>query len=75
MGSCQPILVGLLTANALLCQATGTELTGTVITADALHTQRTSARLLIDDHHAHYVMIVKANQPTARRRHHCTDRL
>ncbi|WP_406317592.1 ISAs1 family transposase [Streptosporangium sp. NBC_01639] len=52
--------------DALLRQATDTELTGAVITADALHTQRASARLLIDDHHAHYVMIVKANQPTLR---------
>ncbi|ACZ88078.1 ISAs1 family transposase [Streptosporangium roseum] len=30
----------------------------------ALDTQRASARLLIEEHHAHYVMIVKANQPT-----------
>ncbi|WP_449066682.1 ISAs1 family transposase, partial [Planomonospora algeriensis] len=40
------------------------ELARAVITADALHTQRASARALVDDHHGHYVLIVKANQPT-----------
>jgi predicted transposase YbfD/YdcC len=48
----------------LLRQAGPTIVTGAVITADALHTQRESARALVEDHHAHYVLIVKANQPT-----------
>ncbi len=48
----------------LLGQAGPAALAGAVITADALHTQRESARLLVEDHHAHYVLIAKANQPT-----------
>ncbi|WP_326826977.1 ISAs1 family transposase [Streptosporangium sp. NBC_01756] len=47
----------------LLDQLHPADLAGAVITADALHTQRTSARLLVEVHHAHYVLIVKANQP------------
>jgi predicted transposase YbfD/YdcC len=42
----------------------GLDLAGTVITADALHTQRDTARLLVERHRAHYLLIVKANQPT-----------
>jgi Transposase DDE domain len=48
----------------LLRQATATDLVGAVLTADAPHTQRESARCLVEDHHGHYVLIVKANQPT-----------
>lgn len=48
----------------LLGQVGPAALAGAVITADALHTQRESARLLVEDHHAHYVLIAKANQPT-----------
>jgi predicted transposase YbfD/YdcC len=40
------------------------DLTGTVVTLDALHTQAETARHLVEDKHAHYLMIIKANQPT-----------
>lgn len=40
----------------------GLDLAGTVVTLDALHTQRETARL-IRDKDAHYLMIVKGNQP------------
>ena len=40
-------------------------LPGTTITVDALLTQRKLARFL-HDHHAHYVMLAKGNQPTLR---------
>jgi hypothetical protein len=39
------------------------ELAGTVVTADALHTQREHAEFLVTRKHAHYIMIVKKNQP------------
>jgi predicted transposase YbfD/YdcC len=42
----------------------GLDLADMVITLDALHTQRETARLIREDHGAHYLMIVKANQPT-----------
>jgi hypothetical protein len=35
-----------------------------VVTADALHTQRESARFLVEDKQAHYLFTVKENQPT-----------
>jgi predicted transposase YbfD/YdcC len=35
-----------------------------VVTADALHTQRTTAEHLVTNRKAHYVLTVKANQPT-----------
>jgi hypothetical protein len=38
------------------------DLTGQVVTADALHTQAETARHLVEDKHAHYLMIIKANQ-------------
>jgi hypothetical protein len=41
----------------------GLDLAGMVLTLDALHTQRETARLLREDKGAHYLMIVKANQP------------
>jgi len=41
----------------------GVDLAGTVVTADALHTQRDTATWLVE-HGAHYVLIAKANQPT-----------
>ncbi|MEU8272618.1 ISAs1 family transposase [Sphaerisporangium sp. NPDC049002] len=50
--------------DGLLDQVNPGELVGAVITADALHTQRSSARCLVANHHGHYVLIVKANQPT-----------
>jgi predicted transposase YbfD/YdcC len=39
------------------------DLAGTVITVDALHTQRDAARLIAEAKGGHYLMIVKANQP------------
>jgi len=39
-------------------------LAGVVVTADALHTQRAFADWLVTDKQAHYLFIVKANQPT-----------
>jgi predicted transposase YbfD/YdcC len=39
------------------------DLTGRVVTADALHTQRETARHLVADRGADYVFTVKANQP------------
>lgn len=39
-------------------------LIGTVVTVDALHTQAETARHLVEDKHAHYLMIIKANQPS-----------
>ncbi len=41
----------------------GRDLTGTVTTTDALHTQRDLAQQILDQH-GHYFMIVKENQPT-----------
>ncbi|MDQ2638863.1 MAG: ISAs1 family transposase, partial [Actinomycetota bacterium] len=38
-------------------------LTGTVVTADALHTQREHAKWLAEAKNAHYLMVVKGNQP------------
>jgi predicted transposase YbfD/YdcC len=40
------------------------DLIGTVVTLDALHTQAETARHLVEDKHAHYLMIVKGNQPS-----------
>ena len=44
------------------------DLTGAVITADAMHTQREHARFLVSDKKAHYILVVKKNQPS------CTPR-
>ncbi len=41
----------------------GLDLSGLVVTADALHTQRETARHLVADRAAHYVLTVKGNQP------------
>ncbi|WP_309505376.1 ISAs1 family transposase [Streptomyces phytophilus] len=38
------------------------DLTGTVVTSDALHTQREHAEYLVSRHRAHYIVIVKGNQ-------------
>lgn len=38
-------------------------LTGTVVTADALHTQREHAKWLAEAKNAHYLTVVKGNQP------------
>jgi predicted transposase YbfD/YdcC len=40
------------------------DLTGTVVTADALHTQHAHADWLVGVKHAAYLLVVKANQPT-----------
>jgi predicted transposase YbfD/YdcC len=42
----------------------GLDLTGQVVTADALHTQRDHADWLVSVKQAAYLLIVKANQPT-----------
>lgn len=42
------------------------DITGTVVTADALLTQREIARYLVEDKHADYVLTVKDNQPSLR---------
>lgn len=39
------------------------ELTGKVVTADAMHTQREHARFLVNDKHADYLFTIKSNQP------------
>ncbi|GLW59518.1 hypothetical protein [Kitasatospora phosalacinea] len=39
----------------------------TTVTADALHTQRTHARFLVEEK-THYLLVVKANQPELHRR-------
>jgi len=40
------------------------DLAGVVVSADALHTQRETARHLVCDRGAHYVLTVKGNQPS-----------
>jgi predicted transposase YbfD/YdcC len=40
------------------------DLSVTVITADAMHTQREHADWLVTHKHAAYILLVKANQPT-----------
>ena len=40
------------------------DITGQMVTADALHTQRETARDLVEEQHAHDVLEVKGNQPT-----------
>jgi predicted transposase YbfD/YdcC len=40
------------------------DLTGVVVTADALHTQRAHASYLVEQRGADYILIVKANQPS-----------
>jgi len=42
------------------------ELHGRVVTADALHTQHTTARYLVEEKQAAYVLMLKDNQPTLR---------
>ncbi|WP_165967060.1 ISAs1 family transposase [Actinomadura sp. 7K507] len=44
------------------------DLTGKVVTADALHTQREHARHLVRDRKAHYLLVVKGNQKSLHRR-------
>jgi predicted transposase YbfD/YdcC len=42
----------------------GLDLAGAVITADALHTHADIAEFLVSQKQAHYLLVVKANQPT-----------
>lgn len=42
----------------------GLDLAGMVVTLDALHAQRDAATLITGEHAGHYIMFVKANQPT-----------
>jgi predicted transposase YbfD/YdcC len=42
------------------------DLKGAVVTADALHTQKETARHIVEDKEADYVLTVKDNQPTMR---------
>ena len=42
------------------------DLTGAIVTADALHAQRAHAQYLVDCRGAHYVLTVKGNQPHLR---------
>ncbi|MFD9360178.1 ISAs1 family transposase [Streptomyces sp. NPDC060031] len=44
------------------------DLSGVTVTADALHTQRDHARFLVEEKNAHYLLVVKANQPGLHRR-------
>ena len=43
------------------------DLTGAVVTADALHTQRDHAVFLVEEKNAHYILTVKKNQPSLHR--------
>jgi predicted transposase YbfD/YdcC len=40
------------------------DLTGALVTADAMHTQREHARFVVEEKHADYLFQVKENQPT-----------
>ena len=42
------------------------DITGCVITADAMHTQKDTARFIVEEKHADYLFTVKDNQPTLR---------
>jgi predicted transposase YbfD/YdcC len=48
----------------LLDQIADTDLTGAVVTVDALHAQRAHAVYLVEQRHAHYLITIKDNQPT-----------
>jgi predicted transposase YbfD/YdcC len=43
------------------------DLTDTVVTADALHTQHDHARFLVTEKNAHFILVVKKNQPSLYR--------
>lgn len=43
------------------------DLTGTVVTFDALHSQIQHARFLTEDKNAHYIALIKGNHPTLHR--------
>lgn len=50
--------------DALAVLLEGVDLTGVVLTADALHTQTDTASYLVEELHADYVLTVKRNQKT-----------
>jgi predicted transposase YbfD/YdcC len=43
------------------------DLEGAVVTFDALHSQTGHARFLVEEKHAHYIALIKGNQPTLHR--------
>ncbi|WP_160159549.1 ISAs1 family transposase [Streptomyces sp. 3213.3] len=43
------------------------DLHGTVVTFDALRSQTAQARFLVENKHAHYIALIKGNQPTLHR--------
>ena len=43
------------------------DITGCVVTADALHTQTDAARFIVEEKHADYLFTVKDNQPTLKK--------
>lgn len=45
---------------------TGLNVPGMVWSLDALHTIKATARLITEDLHGHYVLIIKGTQPIAR---------
>jgi predicted transposase YbfD/YdcC len=45
----------------------GLDVAGMVLTLDALHTTKKTARLITETLHAHYLLILKSNQPLALR--------
>jgi hypothetical protein len=42
------------------------DITGCVVTADAMHTQKDTARFVVEEKHADYLFTVKDNQPTLK---------
>lgn len=40
------------------------DIEGAIVTADALHTQKETAKYLVEEKKAHYLLTVKDNQPT-----------
>ncbi len=51
-------------ARDLIC---GLDVSGMVLTLDALHTTKKTARLITEKLNAHYILILKGNQPLARK--------
>jgi len=52
-------------ASAAAALLAGMDVAGTVLTLDALHTTKKTARLITGPLHAHYLLILKGNQPLA----------
>ena len=42
------------------------DIAGSVVTADAMHTQKDTARFIVEEKHADYLLTVKDNQPTLK---------